>query len=110
MTTVLLDTTEITDWSSFHRIFSLTLGFPAFYGNNMNALIDCLSYLDEPSAEMTSVHVTPGNTLAIQVVAADSFRKRCPEQFAALQDACAFVNWRRTRKQGAALVALSYCD
>ena len=48
MTMVFVDTTEIKDWQSFHQIFSQTFGFPAFYGNNMDALIDCLSYLDEP--------------------------------------------------------------
>ncbi|MFL9863607.1 barstar family protein [Paraburkholderia fungorum] len=110
MTTVFVDTTEITDWPSFHRVFSQIFGFPAFYGNNMDALIDCLSYLDEPAAKMTGVYVRSGATLAIQLGAVDSFRKRCPDQFGALQDACAFVNWRRTREHGAALVALSYYD
>jgi hypothetical protein len=92
------------------RVLSNTFGFPAFYRNNMNALIDCLSYVDEPEAEMTGVHVRAGDTLAIQLGAVDSFRRRCPDQFAALQDACAFVNWRRPREHGAALVALSYYD
>jgi RNAse (barnase) inhibitor barstar len=55
MTTVFVDTIEITDWPSFHRVFSQIFGFPAFYGNNMDALIDCLSYLDEPEVEMTEV-------------------------------------------------------
>jgi hypothetical protein len=110
MTTVFVDTTEITDWPSFHQVFSNTFGFPAFYGSNMDAFIDCLSYLDEPEAEMTDVHVRSGETLAIQLGAVNNFRRRCPDQFAALQDACAFVNWRRTREHGAALVALSYYD
>ncbi|HYS63490.1 MAG TPA: barstar family protein [Paraburkholderia sp.] len=110
MTTVVVDTTEITDWASFHRVFSQIFGFPAFYGNNMDAFIDCLSYLDEPAAEMTGVHVRPGDTLAIQLDSVNSFRRRCPDQFGALQDACAFVNWRRTREHGAPLVAPSYCD
>jgi RNAse (barnase) inhibitor barstar len=42
MTIVFIDTTEITDWPSFHQVFSQKLGFPAFYGNNMDAFIDCL--------------------------------------------------------------------
>ncbi|AOK13540.1 barstar family protein [Burkholderia vietnamiensis] len=60
MTNVFVDTTKITDWPSFHRVFSQIFGFPAFYGNNMDALIDCLSYLDDPEAAMTSLHVRPG--------------------------------------------------
>ncbi|MBA1363834.1 barstar family protein [Burkholderia gladioli] len=110
MTNVLIDTNKITDWPSFHRVFSQIFGFPSFYGNNMDALVDCLSYLDDPEAEMTSLHVKPGETLAIQLGAVVSFRRRCPDLFEALQDACAFVNWRRTREHGAALVALSYYD
>ncbi|MFJ1300677.1 barstar family protein [Pseudomonadota bacterium AL_CKDN230030165-1A_HGKHYDSX7] len=110
MTTVVVDTTQIKDWQSFHQIFSQIFGFPAFYGNNMDALVDCLAYLDEPQAEMTGVHVKRGETLAIQLSAVNSFRSRCPDQFEALQDACAFVNWRRAVQQGAPLVALSYYD
>jgi hypothetical protein len=110
MTTVFVDTNEITDWLSFHQVLSQLFGFPSFYGNNMNALIDCLSYLDDPDAEMTRIHVVPGRTLAIQLGAVESFRARCPEQFAALQDACAFVNWRRTSEQTPPLIALSYYD
>ncbi|MFC5427638.1 barstar family protein [Paraburkholderia denitrificans] len=83
---------------------------PAFFGNNMDALIDCLSYLDEREAEMTGVHVRPGDTLAIQLGAVNSFRRRYPDQFEALQDTCAFVSWHCTREYGAPLVALSYYD
>ncbi|WP_027820623.1 barstar family protein [Paraburkholderia bannensis] len=110
MTTVFVDTNEITDWPSFHRVFSRILGFPSFYGNNLDALIDCLGYLDEPEAGMTRIHVRPGGTLTIQLGAADSFRKRCADQFVGLQDACAFVNWRRTHEYSSTLVALAYHD
>ncbi|WP_230942637.1 barstar family protein [Burkholderia stagnalis] len=110
MPTVCIDAAEIADWTSFHRVFAQAFGFPAFYGDNMNAFIDCLGYLDDPTAEMTRFHVRPGETLAIQLWAANSFGKRCPEQFRALQDACAFVNGRRTCEDGVPLVALSYHD
>ena len=91
-----IDTTEIRDWPSFHRVFSQIFGFPAFYGDNMDALIDCLSYLDEPEAAMTSLHVRPGETLPIQLGAVISFRRRCPDLFQALQDACVFRSRPRT--------------
>lgn len=51
---------------------------------------------------MTSLHVRPGETLAIQLGAVISFRRRCPDLFEALQGACVFVNWRRTREHEAA--------
>jgi hypothetical protein len=59
---------------------------------------------------MTGVHVSLGHTLAIQLGSVESFKERCPDQFEALQDACAFANWRRTIEHGAPVVALSYYD
>jgi hypothetical protein len=47
MATVRLDASLITDWNSFHTTCRETFGFPEFYGMNMNAWIDCLTYLDE---------------------------------------------------------------
>jgi hypothetical protein len=35
--------TKIADWESFHMTFAATLGFPGFYGRNMNAWIDSLT-------------------------------------------------------------------
>lgn len=77
MTTVFVDTTEITDWPSLHRVFSRVFGFSPFYGNNL----DALGYLDEPEAAMTQVHVSLGGTLTILLGGVDSFRRRCPDQF-----------------------------
>ncbi len=37
----------ITDWGTFHDTFAQALGFPDFYGRNMNACIDCLTYEDD---------------------------------------------------------------
>lgn len=108
MVMISIDTTEIQDWPSFHRVFSMKLGFPGFYGNNMDAFIDCLGYIDDPSAGMTTVHIPEGQTLAIQLDEVESFKKRCPDQFEALLDACAFVNWGRTSWNTAPLIALSY--
>ena len=34
---------RITDWESFHHVFKQTLGFPGFYGRNMDAWIDCMT-------------------------------------------------------------------
>ena len=48
MTVVRLDCDRITDWDSFHAVFAEVFGFPNFYGRNMNAWIDCMTYLDDP--------------------------------------------------------------
>jgi len=91
---VRLNADLITDWPTFHSVFAQAFGFPAFYGRNMDAWIDCLGYLDDPSAEMTSVHVQSGHTLALVIDNAQSFKLRCPDQFAALVECAAYVNWR----------------
>ena len=105
---VRLNADLITDWQTFHTVFSDVFGFPGFYGCNMDAWIDCLSYLDDPGAEMSSVHVQYGQTLSLVIDNAQSFKHRCPEQFAALVECAAFVNWRAVEAAGAPLLALAF--
>ena len=58
-----IDATEIVDASTFHSVFATAFGFPPYYGRNMDAWIDCLTFLDDPSSGMTSVHVAPGTAM-----------------------------------------------
>jgi RNAse (barnase) inhibitor barstar len=37
---------------AFHAAFAEIMGFPAFYGHNWNAWIDCMSYIDDADAGM----------------------------------------------------------
>src|SRR6267142_2180649 len=97
-TTVRVDADQIKDWPSFHRAFADAFGFPEFYGLNMDAWIDCLTYLDDPSSGMTKVHTTGSGVVSLVVDNAANFKKRCPEQFASLVECAAFVNWRRMEK------------
>lgn len=94
MTALKLDTRRITDWDSFHDVFAEAFGFPGFYGRNMNAWIDCMSYLDDPGAGMSAVHVPAGEALALRLEHADDFAVRCPEQYRALVECAEFVNQR----------------
>ena len=41
------------------------LGFPDFYGMNWDAMIDCLSYMRQPSAGMSSVALNDDDALVI---------------------------------------------
>ena len=43
---VLIDGGRIVDWSSFHAVFAEGMGFPEFYGRNMDAWIDCMTYVE----------------------------------------------------------------
>jgi Barstar (barnase inhibitor) len=108
MPVVRLDTRRISDWDSFHSVFAEVFGFPAFYGRNMNAWIDCIDYLDVPGAAMSSIIVEPGDVLTLQLDEVDSFATRCPEQFEALIDCAAFVNWRRCSQGEGAVLALAF--
>ncbi len=108
MTVVRLDCDRITDWASFHAVFAEVFGFPGFYGRNMNAWIDCMSYLDEPSAGMSTVGVPSGGVLTLQLDGVDEFAARCPEQYAALIECAGFVNWRRSEAGEGAMLALAF--
>ena len=92
METVRLDTTAIVDWTSFHRAFADLMGFPDFYGMNMNAWIDCMSSLDESG--MTRFVLRPQEQLTIEVTNTEEFARRVPEIFTALCECTAFVNQR----------------
>lgn len=105
---IFIDADEIVDGESFHAVFAREFGFPGFYGRNMDAWIDCMSYLDDPTAEMSSVHVAHGETLALVVENAGSLKSRCPQVFADLTECAAFVNWRCVQAGGKPLLALAY--
>ncbi|WP_122335836.1 barstar family protein [Pseudomonas coronafaciens] len=105
---VRVDANLITDWQTFHSAFAEAFGFPGFYGHNMNAWIDCLSYLDDPSAEMSSVHVQRGQTLLLVIDNAQNFKRRCPEQFEELVECVALVNQRVVVSGVAPLLALTF--
>jgi hypothetical protein len=105
-----IDASKISDWDSFHNQFSKTLGFPEYYGRNMNAWIDCMTYLDDPDATMTTIHVVPGDLLVICVSGARDLKRRCPEIYDALIECSAFVNYRRIELGQPAVLALSFYE
>lgn len=102
-----ISVTEITDWDSFHDVFAAALGFPDFYGRSMDAWIDCLTSCDEDDG-LASVVVGPGDVLTLQLDDARAFAERCPEQYAALIECAAFVNWRCIEVGDRSILALSF--
>ena len=105
---VRIDLGEVADWDSFFDLFVAKLGFPGFFGRNMNAWIDCMTCLDSPDAGMTSVQVARGQVLVLELEGVSAFQRRCPEQYAALIESAAFVNWRRLEKGEPAVLTLSF--
>ena len=91
MPNAVLDATAITDWDSFHTESQRAFGFPDFYGRNLDAWHDCLTYLDD---RMSRFDLAADETLTIEVRGAHDFAQRCPQIAAALMEAVAFVNYR----------------
>jgi len=88
-----LDGTQIRDWDSFHDQSARELGFPGFYGRNLNAWIDCLTYLDEGDG-MSRFKLGPGEVLEIELTDSQAVKSRAPEVLNALPDTVRFVNER----------------
>ena len=103
-----IDARQLTTKAALHGALANTLGFPGSCGKNMDALVDCLGDLDNPSAEMTRVHVLPGQTLLIRLTHLDDCVDQIRPQLALLNDAVAFVNQRRLDENKPPLLALAY--
>jgi hypothetical protein len=105
-TVITIAADQIKDWDSFHSVFQATLGFPDFYGRNMNAWIDCMTYIDDPGSGMTEIAVAEGELLALRIDDAADFERRCPDQYQALIECSAFVNFRRMNRGGDPVLTL----
>ncbi len=101
-----MDCSALRDWKSFHLEFFRVFGFPAFYGKNMDAWIDCMTSLDKPEDGMSTVHCAPGGILTLELNNASDFAKCCPEQYRALVQCAQFVNTRRIEVGKTAVLAL----
>ena len=108
MSIVEVDTADIHDWDSFHAVFSDAFGFPNFYGRNMDAWVDCLTYLDDPAAGMTRVHALAGGVVTLKLFGVTEFAARCPQQYEALIECAAFVNWRLLESGHGPVLALAF--
>ncbi|HJV81244.1 barstar family protein [Noviherbaspirillum sp.] len=93
MPSVHLDGRKITDWRAFHAQCKTAFGFPDFYGQNMDAWIDCLSGLRDDDG-MSSIRLGPDEVLEISVLHSNSLRQAAPAILAALEDCVAEVNQR----------------
>lgn len=62
-----VDLSNIVGLDDFYKKMSNIFGFPSFFGNNIHALIDCLSYLPYPEAEMSNVHIMKSEYLVLEV-------------------------------------------
>jgi hypothetical protein len=73
-----LDGANITDWTSFHQVSKAAFEFPDFYGNTIDAWVDCLSYLRDDDG-MTRFQLAPKEVLQIEILHADQLRQNAPD-------------------------------
>jgi RNAse (barnase) inhibitor barstar len=90
--TVTVDCAKIIDWSTFHEVFAAAFGFPAFYGKNADAWIDCMSRLDDDFSE---VQVEKGEMVTLVLANADQLKQVAPDILTAVLEMAGFVNFRR---------------
>ncbi len=67
-----------------------------------------MTSVDIPSDGMTTVTVQPGEILVLRIDEPFEFRRRCPEQYDALVECTAFVNFRRVEVGEPPLLALLF--
>jgi RNAse (barnase) inhibitor barstar len=104
--TIILPSSEIVDRKKFHSVCQRVFGFPAFYAQNMDAWIDCMSYLDDPEASMSSITLTPGELLLITLPDSEALKERAPEVFTAFIECSAIVNRRFVTRGHPPLIGL----
>jgi hypothetical protein len=90
-----IDCNKFKDFESFHSYCKEIFEFPDFYGMNMNAFIDCLSYIDEDE-EMSSVKLVKNEMLILNLIHSESIKKTNFELYETIIDSLTFVNLRRT--------------
>jgi Barstar (barnase inhibitor) len=105
MATATLETSDIVDWDTFHAASRMAFGFPDWYGRNMNAWIDCLSYLHLGDG-MSRYHLADGDVLTIEMRDAEDFATRLPELALALMTATSAVNQRYAEQGKPPMLAL----
>ena len=71
MKTIIIDGNEIISMSEIHEVFAEELGFPDWYGKNLDALYDCLGDVTE------EVEIIFENTSELEENLGISFQKLC---------------------------------
>jgi len=90
-----LDGRTLTGMPALHRECRREFGLPDFYGNNISALIDCLSGVRDHDG-MSRFALAPDELLDITVTDADLVRQQAPQVLAALEGVVEEVNLRHT--------------
>jgi hypothetical protein len=88
-----LNGAAIVDWDTFHAESRRAFGFPASYGNTIDAWVDCLSYLRDEDG-MSTFRLKPNEILQIVVKDAAAMRERAPDLLEEMTYCIAGINER----------------
>lgn len=102
-----IDARKLTDPVGLHSALGEAFGFIEGYGKNLDALVDCLTSLDNPKAALSRVQVFPGHMILLALEHYDG-NPKVANQVKSLTDVVAFVNWRRLEKGQPPVLALAY--
>lgn len=105
---VSIDAGKIHDWESFHDVFAEEFGFPDYYGRNMDAWIDLMTYLNDPKISDTKIKAADDEIVVLQLDWVAEFKSRCPDIYHALVECSAFVNYRQMEQGFDPVLALSF--
>ena len=83
MKIIKLQAKDLTTWQAFHNTFKQELKFPNYYGNNMNAWIDCMS------------DICLEDNIKIVIENIDELIRTNNDIYEALVECSAFVNYRQ---------------
>ena len=78
MPIVRLNGEHIRNWDTFHTECISAFGFPDFYGRNLDAWVDCLSYLRDDDG-MTKFKLKDNEVLTIEITHSDLIKQHEPE-------------------------------
>lgn len=108
MAKIILNANEFSSWDYFHDYFSKSFGFPDWYGRNMNAWIDLMTYLDDPDDSTTTFKIDPSDVLIIEINNCSNLTGIQDEVLQTIIDCCSFVNYRRMDLSERPFILLAY--
>ena len=85
--------TAMKNETSLHGEFQRVLSFPLFCGANMSPCVDCMGYLDNPNAGISTIWVEPREILILQVKSAADFKRNALSLWQAFLDRVAFISF-----------------
>ena len=103
-----IDSRKLMDDDTLHTTLSEAFGLLPSYGKNLDALVDCLTHLDDPKAGLSRTRTFPGQVALLAIEHVDGLGKPQETQLKRLVDVVAFVNWRRMEKGQAPVLAVAY--